>query len=192
MTIETKNRLYELKHSNKELLIRYVAAIKKLINQKKSILDLNAKQKIQKENISFLWQDIIKNWADYRDYLLVKNKRKNYFNNKNKNEALGTLITAPLKIKKEEVLYLWTLGLPSWLRQKMWKIVVGDTLDISENLCNGFISSDDEDEILHSALNDKINKHINKVKETFPFANSNINFDDNMKKEPSTLILWDH
>ena len=64
MTIETKNRLYELKHSNKELLIRYVAAIKKLINQKKSILGLNAKQKIQKENISFLWQDIIKNWAD--------------------------------------------------------------------------------------------------------------------------------
>ena len=190
MTIETKNRLYELKHSNKELLIRYVAAIKKLINQKKSILDLNAKQKIQKENISFLWQDIIKNWADYRDYLLVKNKRKNYFNNKNKNEALGTLITAPLKIKKEEVLYLWTLGLPSWLRQKMWKIVVGDTLDISENLCNGFISSDDEDEILHSALNDKINKHINKVKETFPFANSNINFDDNMKKIIKAFCLY--
>lgn len=191
ITIETKIKIYELKHSNKELLIRYVSSINKLINKKKSILGLTSKQKITKENISSIWQEIIiKNWAEYRDYLLIKTKRKNFFSTKNVVDFDS--LDKPLKIKKEQVLYLWTLGLPSWLRPKMWQIIIDNQLDISENLCNGFISQnlEEENEELNNDINQKLEKHIKKIKNVFTFANNNINFDDYMHKILVAFCLY--
>lgn len=191
ITIETKVKIFELKHSNKELLIRYVTAIKKLINKKKSLLGLTSKQKITKENISSIWQEIIiKNWAEYRDYLLIKTKRKNFFSTKNIVDFDS--LDKPLKIKKEQVLYLWTLGLPSWLRPKMWQIIIDNQLDISENLCNGFISQNlnEENEELNKDINQKFVKHIKKIKNVFEFANNNINFDDYIQKILIAFCLY--
>ncbi len=46
-----------------------------------------------------------------------------------------------LKANKEEILYLWTLGLPPWLRKYLWNIVIGNELEITEALFQGFIKT---------------------------------------------------
>ena len=43
-----------------------------------------------------------------------------------------------IKSNHQEILYLWTLGLPIWLRKYLWNIVIGNELSISEKLFIGY------------------------------------------------------
>ena len=46
-----------------------------------------------------------------------------------------------LKSNHQKILYLWTLGLPTWLRKNLWNIVIGNELEITENLFQGYIKT---------------------------------------------------
>lgn len=40
---------------------------------------------------------------------------------------------------RSEFYYLWTLGLPEWLRKKLWQLILGNEAGISENLFNAHL-----------------------------------------------------
>ena len=43
-----------------------------------------------------------------------------------------------LQSNHQEILYLWSLGLPNWLRKYLWSIIIGNKLEISEKLFQGY------------------------------------------------------
>jgi hypothetical protein len=56
---------------------------------------------------------------------------------------------------KQDVVYLWTMGIPDWLRNKLWTLVISNDLGINENLYNYYAKNTEEfrfilDQILHN------------------------------------------
>jgi hypothetical protein len=68
----------------------------------------------------------------------------NIYNKKNKEKFERKISKNPNKITekildekdKNEFLYLWTLGIPDWLRKKIWMLIIGNESGITENLFN--------------------------------------------------------
>ena len=126
---------------------------------------------LTKDDISKIWQtEIIPNWPIYRKYLHDKNKC-NYFTKKietnkkkmNKYERLEENIKI-LNSNHQEILYLWTLGLPNWLRKYLWSIVIGNDLEISEKLFRGYSHQIIKESINNSIL-DKENLNKSGIKD---------------------------
>ena len=63
-----------------------------------------------------------------------------------------------LKENNEEILYLWTLGLPPWLRKYLWNIVIGNELEITENLFQGYITAIQKEFLKTSNTTNRISK----------------------------------
>ena len=126
--------------------------------------------KLHKKEISKIWQnEVIPNWTIYRIYLHNKNK-ESYFTRKrkankkkiDKKKSLEENIEI-LQANHEEILYLWTFGLPPWLRKNLWNIVIGNELEITENLFQGYVKA-----ISKESANNLIRKtSINKSKSTY-------------------------
>ena len=142
----SNNECYEFYHSLEGISKKWVNGLNYLIQQKQKIVNPCNEIKLNKEEISNIWQqEIIPNWTNYRKYLHDKNKeyyfiRKGNSNMKkmDKKKDLEENIKI-LQANHEEILYLWTLGLPSWLRKNLWNIVIGNELEITETLFEGYI-----------------------------------------------------
>ena len=93
--------------------------------------------KIDKDNISNIWKEIINNWSEFRECLCNKNTRMKMMTQMKLSSFMindsSKLTYKLISSKKELVIYLWSLGLPQWLRQRFWRIVIGNTLDICES-----------------------------------------------------------
>ena len=145
-TIELNdNQSYEFYHENQKSIKSWVNCINYLIQKKQGKSITPNHKMLTKVEISKIWQkEIIPNWSIYRKYLHDKNKY-HYFTKKveinkkkmDKYESLEENIKI-LNSNHQEILYLWTLGLPSWLRKYLWSIVIGNDLEISEKLFEGY------------------------------------------------------
>ena len=86
------------------------------------------------ELISKIWKDdILNNWEEYRDFILIKETRELV-----SKENLD-LLSKSIQTNKEQIISLWKLGLPNWLRKKMWKTIIQDKCEICENLYNNYV-----------------------------------------------------
>ena len=145
-TIELKdNSSYEFYNDSQSKIKSWVNCINYLLQKSKGNQITSNKKILTKKEISDIWQiEIIPNWTTYRKYLHDKNKH-HYFTKKiesnkkkmNKFENLEENINI-LKSNNQEILYLWSLGLPNWIRKNLWSIVIGNELEISEKLFHGY------------------------------------------------------
>ena len=165
-TIELKdNQSYEFYHQSQSNTKFWVNCINYLIQKKKGKQETSKDKILSKEDISKIWQqEIIPNWTIYRKYLHDKNKEyyftkkvetnkkrmDKYLNIEENNEILNS--------NNQEIFYLWSLGLPTWLRKYLWNIVIGNELDISEKLFEGYTKGIFSESINDSVLN--LNKDI--------------------------------
>ena len=139
------NKSHEFYNKSQLEIKNWVNCINYLI-QKNIISNEKPDNKIlSKDEISNIWKDeVIPNWTIYRKYLLDKNKQ-NYFTKKvetnkkkmNKYNNSKDNINI-LQSNHQEILYLWSLGLPNWLRKYLWSIIIGNKLEISEKLFQGY------------------------------------------------------
>ena len=166
-TIElTNNKYYEFYHPTENNSKKWVNSINFLLQKKNKELFCPLNEiKLTKIIISNIWQkEVIPNWPTYRKYFHNKNK-ENYFTRKKKSnmnyidkkKGLNDNIEI-LQSNKEEVLNLWTLGLPPWLRKNLWNIVIGNELEITENLFQGYIKTIFREDI---RKDNNSNNHIN-------------------------------
>jgi hypothetical protein len=154
--------------------------------------------------ISKIWKDeILNNWADYRKFILIKETRE--LVNKEKLD----LLSKSIQTNKGQIIYLWKLGLPNWLRKKMWKTIIKDKCEICENLYDNYVKlMKDEVELnfqnfnktfnprksITALLNDNskatqndILKHINKIIKKYSDLNL-IEDNKKFKKDIFTII----
>jgi len=169
-TVEEKNNnSHEFYHAEQDKIKSWVNCINYLIQKfKGKYISSTPSYILSKKDISNIWQnEIIPKWTIYRKYLHDKNKQ-NYFTKK--------ILTNKIKMDKrkdveenieilssnnQEILYLWTLGLPSWLRKNLWNIVIENELAITENLFKGY-----SQELTNQAgdSNTNININVSKTK----------------------------
>ena len=171
-TIELNdNQSYEFYHESQNSIKSWVNCINYLIQKKQGKTTTSKNNILTKDEISNIWQkEIIPNWPIYRRYLHDKNKY-HYFTKKveinkkkmNKYESSEENIKI-LNSNHQEILYLWTLGLPSWLRKYLWSIVIGNKLEISEKLFQGY-SKQISKESVNNNISDKEYLKENKVKD---------------------------
>ena len=188
-TIELKdNQSYEFYHQIQINTKFWVNGINYLIQKNKGEQLTSDGKILSGEDISKIWQqEIIPNWTIYRKYLLDKNK-ENYFtkkvetNKKRMNKYLN--IEENIKIinsNNKEIFYLWSLGLPVWLRKYLWNIVIGNELYISEKLFEGYTKGILSESIINNKdylinyLKDHIN-HYYKKYENFIITERKNNF----------------
>ena len=149
--ILNSEEFYEFYHSNKEVIHNWISALETLIQKRNKILAaIYKKEKISEEEISNIWQnEFLTNWSFYRKYVI---KKKNKISD-------NEFIYKPNDDKRKTKLFkIWSLGLPFWLRESMWKIIVGNELNISLILFQGYFNlSNDEYENFQIHKNNMIN-----------------------------------
>lgn len=146
-SIVAKDRTLDLRHENTEITKSWFKAVKEYIAKCQSQEKL--RKKTFKNSYSIIvdsiWKDtILPEWGAYREYLFSKNLYVSFNNNKvsqfkrlleiSNKSAIETLIN-----DKSYIIYIWSLGLPNSLRTILWKIVVGNKLNINEILFNDLI-----------------------------------------------------
>ena len=145
----TNNKYYEFYHNGQGISKAWVNGINYILQKNnKDVIGPSNEIKLDKQDISNIWQkEIIPNWPTYRRFVHDKNK-ENYFTRKRmlkrKKMDIEKGVKENIEILQsnhEEILYLWTLGLPPWLRKNLWNIVVGNELEITQNLFQGYIKS---------------------------------------------------
>jgi hypothetical protein len=157
-SIVTSKRSLDLRNNDENVCKKWYQAIKFVLKRTKSMSELknnknNMKDIInKKEIVSDFWKtEILPHWHIYRKFVIIKTKNLldfssiNSLSNKKNKEKFAKIIsqnsskegTTFLEEKdKSEFLYLWTLGVPDWLRKKLWSLVIGNESGITENLFN--------------------------------------------------------
>ncbi len=128
-------------------LIKSTNSSKEVDNNKTK--ELSNREKI----ISDYWgTEILLNWSQYRKYLLVKgslNCRIRFSTSNEIYKKFADTLEKRAKLTIEEkdkanVAYLWFLGIPKWLRKKLWSLVISNDLSINENLFDFFLNKIEE------------------------------------------------
>ena len=170
-SIVAGKRSLDLRNDNESICKKWYHGLKFILKRNKCISDLkNKKNNLRdinnkKEIISDVWKtEILPNWHIYRKFVLGKEKGNliegyNSLNinhkdmNKEKRKKFWKfLYTQSTKQNekiiddkdKSEFLYLWTHGIPEWLRRKLWSIVIGNESGITENLFNSHLKKIEE------------------------------------------------
>ena len=123
------NRTLDLRHEKEEITKKWFKAVKEFIE--KSQADEKLKKKTLKSSntkiITEIWKSaILPGWDRFRPYIIGEN-------NINKKE-INKDIKNSLEQDKRNIQYLWSLGIPEFIRGKIWKILIGNKLSISEIL----------------------------------------------------------
>lgn len=204
MTILTKNKAFELYNPNNQIILKWYNALSYLIKKSQSLNDLKQKKmnNINKsEYLTILWSEIVKNWEEYRVLFKIKNKQfwlknqslvqkaqgKKYHNEPTGLGSVSSLLFAS-RISKDQIVNLCSLGLPNWIRRDLWKILIGNQLDISETLLAGYIRIIDEEKQLKPNLpiTLKISNHIEKL---YHKHNGHIDMDEVVFKDNLFKII---
>ena len=142
---------YEFYHSDKKVIENLINSLDILIKKRNKILTAIYKnEKISDEEVYNIWQnEFLSNWKFYRKYVIKKK------NGANENEYTLKENDDKGKIK---LFKIWSLGLPFWLRENMWKIIIGNKLNISLILFQGLFNiANDEYKKYKNDKNDIIN-----------------------------------
>ena len=129
--ILNSEEFYEFYHSSKQVIKNWINAIENLIQKRNKILAaIYKEEKISEEEISNIWQnEFLSNWSFYRKYVI---KKKNKIND-------NSFVYKPNDDKRKAKLFkIWSFGLPFWLRESMWKIIIGNELNITLTLFQGY------------------------------------------------------
>ena len=134
--------------------------MKMMVLQKNGIMELNFKIKPKKKNenkdetIETIWKtEILIKWEIYRKYLIKRNcsielyhniseQNKKSFNQKVLDmfkKSKNNQIEYDNLLNKSEFYHLWTYGIPSFLRKRIWPIIIGNDLSITENFVNHYL-----------------------------------------------------
>lgn len=162
-SILTKNTSLDLRHEDEKICKSWCVALSFLAKKARSMHEVRNKKikelSNRKEIISDFWRtEILPKWKEYRNFIIVKGqnsdflvtnsvfKKKNKFynlifsktgdsisNTKNRNKIAND------ENSKQDVVYLWALGVPDWLRKKLWALVLTNSIGITENLFNCYI-----------------------------------------------------
>ena len=153
MSILCENNLtLALQNDNEATTKKWYYALKYLINHNK--LYEKEQQSLNEEDrkyydsesemkISQLWRnDILLNWKYYRKYLEGNYDRKEIKKIKENHSSSGKIEIVDenngedtIKIyDKYQFFVYWELGLPKFIRKKLWPIIIGNRAGITENL----------------------------------------------------------
>ena len=147
-------RSLDLRNDNDIICRDWFIAIKHLIrrtrlNQKlKNQTNIELKEKSNKNKIiSNIWRsEILPYWHNYRKFIMMNRKYTSIFSVETKkiksfkkklekhikNQEFEKKIIN--KKNQSDVIFLWIMGLPQWLRKKIWPLVIGNEILITENL----------------------------------------------------------
>ena len=190
ITIISKTRQIDLKADNLQSALAWFKALKSLViklknkeekkYEKQNVIN-NAKLK---NKIGLIWKNsILPKWGEYGDYILFKNHEKKNdlfglkFVHKNRNinniinvEKISTSKKIELILKETEnkkilsehdFFILYNLGLPSFIRPKLWKFLIGNPSNISKKLYDSYVA---EVEIVNfESIDTKYHEDINEV-----------------------------
>ena len=154
ITIISNKKELNIKSDSLQTALLWYKALKSLVlktkneNFKKSSKALNEMNTQFKLKLDELWKDfILPKWNIYGNYILIKLKKRNKIqvekeaNNPKKN--IDTIIKDTENNKNLEYsdfLEFFYLGLPTFCRGTIWKILIGNTCYITETLYENYLS----------------------------------------------------
>ncbi len=162
-SIICSERTLDLRNDEDAICRNWVTALKYLVKRVRSKQELKKLSKInlkeisdRKEIISDIWKtEILPNWHNYRQFIML-NKRNITISSgdkKKKIQRFNKIIDKNIKQRIDEakfklidekhrsdVIFLWILGLPDWLRKKLWPLVIGNEIQITENLFHNYLT----------------------------------------------------
>eukprot|EP00357_Protocruzia_adherens_P030422 CAMPEP_0114996366 /NCGR_PEP_ID=MMETSP0216-20121206/14262_1 /TAXON_ID=223996 /ORGANISM="Protocruzia adherens, Strain Boccale" /LENGTH=1486 /DNA_ID=CAMNT_0002360545 /DNA_START=178 /DNA_END=4638 /DNA_ORIENTATION=+ len=159
----TPNRTLDLQAADKKTAQAWVLFLKQVVNnnesQKQPTQSVLLRRRIDedvREKLTEVWKnDILPYWDEHWDYATnapkrlhqeQRSKRKRYKSllslilcgcgRKNKKKPVADIIDSPdnLSAKGYFLVSIWRLGIPMWVRNKLWPIALGNRLEITENL----------------------------------------------------------
>ena len=151
MSIFCENKVLALQNDNEATIKSWYYALNYLINHNKikdkrqQILNEEDRKYYDSEldmKTSQLWRnDILINWKYYRKYLEQNYNRKELKKIKENNSSGKIEIIDEINgddnieiYDKNKFFEYWELGLPKFIRKKLWTIIIGNRAGISENL----------------------------------------------------------
>ena len=169
ITIISSTRQIDLKANDLQSALSWFKALKSLVLKVKSKEEKKIEKQIYlnneklKNKIEMIWKNsILPKWGEYGDYLLYKihEKKNDLYNLKliDKNNNINNQInddklsaskkielimkeTENKKILSESDFYtLYNLGLPFFVRRKIWKFLIGNPCNISKILYDAYVS----------------------------------------------------
>ena len=152
------NRIVKTWYKGIKHLLKRAKSTKEVVNKK--LKEHSNREKI----ISDFWgSEILLNWSEYRKYLLVKgnlNCQIRFFTKNEIYKKIADTVEKRAKLtfdekEKENVAYLWLLGIPRWLRKKLWSLVISNDLSINENLFNFYLDKIEEIEFFSDMAIDR-------------------------------------
>ena len=152
ITIITNKKHINLKSNSLQTSLLWYKALKSLVlktkneNMKKNSKSLNEKNTQFKLQLEELWKDfILPKWNIYGNYILTKLKKKNKIQNKkeiNNPKNIDTIIkdTENDKILEfSDFFQFFYLGLPSFCRGTIWRLLIGNACYITESLYETYL-----------------------------------------------------
>ena len=152
ITIITNKRQINLKSDSLLTSLLWYKALKSLVlktkneNMKKNSKSENKKNRQFKLQLEELWKDfILPKWNIYGNYILVKLKKKNKIESKkeiNNPKNIDTIIkdTENDKILEfSDFFQFFYLGLPSFCRGTIWRLLIGNACYITESLYDSYL-----------------------------------------------------
>jgi len=168
ITIISSTRQIDLKADDLRTALSWFKALKslivklKIIEEKKNEKEAYIKNTKLKNLIEKIWKNsILPKWVNYGEYLLFKmhEKKNDIYNLKyNENTNINSqIIEEKISLsKKLEIIMkeiesnkilsghdfyeLYNLGLPFFVRRKVWKFLIGNPCNISKNLFDTYVS----------------------------------------------------
>ena len=157
-SIALSNGSIDLRNENDGITKKWYHGIKFLIRRQKGLSQFKIKPKKKNENkdetIETIWKtEILIKWEIYRKYLIKRNcsielyhniseQNKKSFNQKVLDmfkRSKSNKMEYDNLLNKSEFYHLWTYGIPSFLRKRIWPIIIGNDLSITENFVNHYV-----------------------------------------------------
>ena len=153
----------DLRNESDGITKKWFHAIKFLIKRNKGLTQFKKnkpkdKNENKEETIEIIWRtEILLKWELYRKYLIkrtsslelyhnISEQSKKSFNQKvsgifqkMKNNKIEDNNFEKILLNKSEFYHLWTLGIPSFLRKRIWPIIIGNELSITENFVDHYV-----------------------------------------------------
>jgi hypothetical protein len=152
ITIITNKRKMSLKSNSLETALIWYKALKSLVLKKKNenikkysktLNEMNVQFKIQLEE---LWKDyILPKWNIYGNYILTKLKKQNELQDKKDSNNLKNIDAIIKEIENDknleyaDFLQFFYLGLPTFCRGTIWKLLIGNPCSITEALYKNYL-----------------------------------------------------
>ena len=152
----------DLRNESDGITKKWFHAIKFLIKRNKGLTQFKKnkpkdKNENKEETIEIIWRtEILLKWELYRKYLIKRTSSLELYHNiseqskKSFNQKVSGIFQKmknkiednnfeKILLNKSEFYHLWTLGIPSFLRKRIWPIIIGNELSITENFVDHYV-----------------------------------------------------